>query len=52
MPVLDFVPLKTVDALISGGGNPKAKPPPAPLEKPQPLPPARSSNRRQRRPRR
>ena len=40
LPVLDFVQLKTVDALISGGGNPDAKPPPAPLEKPQPLPPA------------
>jgi len=40
MPVLDFVPLKTVDSLMSGGGNPNAKPPPAPLERPQPLPPA------------
>ena len=41
MPVLDFVPLRTVDALISGGGNPDAKPPPAPLvEKPLPVPPA------------
>ena len=25
MPVLDFVPLKTVDALMSGGGDPTAK---------------------------
>ena len=40
LPILDFVSLKTVDALISGGGNPDAKPPPAPLVKPQPLPPA------------
>jgi len=40
LPVLDFVPLRTVDALISGGGNPDAKPPPATFEKPQPLPPA------------
>ncbi len=42
MPVLDFVPLKTVDALISGGGNPKANPPPATFEqpKPEPEPPA------------
>jgi TonB family protein len=40
MPVLDFVPLKTVDSLMSGGGNPNAKPPPAPMEKPEPLPPA------------
>jgi len=40
MPILDFVPLKTVEALISGGGNPNARPPPAPLEKPLPAPPA------------
>ena len=40
MPILDFVPVKTVDALISGGGNPNARPPPAPLEKPLPAPPA------------
>ena len=34
-PVLDFVPLKTIDAAFAGGGNPNAKlPPPAP----QPLP--------------
>lgn len=26
VPVLDFVPLKTVDALMSGGGNPNARP--------------------------
>ena len=29
VPILDFVPIKTVDDLMSGGGNPKAKPPPA-----------------------
>jgi TonB family protein len=38
--VLDFVPLKTVDSLMSGGGNPNANPPPAPMEKPQSLPEA------------
>src|SRR5262249_55672353 len=37
-PILDFVPVKTVDALISGGGNPNAKPPP-PAPTPQPQPP-------------
>jgi TonB family protein len=40
MPVLDFIPLKTVDSALSGGGNPNAKPPPATFEKPQPAPPA------------
>jgi len=40
LPVLDFVPLKTVDALLSGGGNPNANPPPAPMQKPLPAPPA------------
>jgi len=39
LPILDFVPMKTVDALVSGGGNPKAQPP-APAPEPQPLPPA------------
>jgi len=39
LPILDFVPVKTVDALISGGGNPKAQPPPAaPLAQAQPPP--------------
>jgi TonB family protein len=39
MPVLDFIPFKTVDAMVSGGGNPAAKPQaPAPL--PQPAAPA------------
>jgi periplasmic protein TonB len=37
MPVLDFVPMKTIDAAFSGGGNPNAKPPPP---APQPQPPA------------
>jgi colicin import membrane protein len=40
MPVLNFVPLKTVDEMMSGGGNPNAKPPPATFEKQQPTPPA------------
>jgi TonB family protein len=43
MPVLDFVPLKTVDALVSGGGNPDARPPsapPKPVEVTPPVPPA------------
>jgi outer membrane biosynthesis protein TonB len=40
LPLLDFIPVKTVDDLISGGGNPKAKPPPAvPQPQPQPEPP-------------
>jgi colicin import membrane protein len=38
--VLDFVPLKTVDSLMSGGGNPNATPPPAPITKPEPPAPA------------
>jgi TonB family protein len=39
LPVIDFIPFKTVDAMVSGGGNPAAKPPaPAPL--PQPVAPA------------
>lgn len=41
MQILDFVALKTIDALIPpGGGNPHANSPPAPLEKPLPAPPA------------
>jgi len=40
LPTLDFVPVKTVDELISGGGNPKAKPvaalPAQPPPQPQP----------------
>jgi len=40
MPVLDFVPLKTVDDAFSGGGRPDAKAAPATFEKPQPAPPA------------
>lgn len=38
-PVLDFVPMKTIDAALSGGGNPNATPPP-PVPQPQPQPPA------------
>jgi len=36
LPVLDFVPMKTIDAAFAGGGNPDAKPPPP---APQPVPP-------------
>lgn len=40
MPILDFVPVKTVDALVSGGGNPNGSPPPPPLPPaPKPAPP-------------
>jgi protein TonB len=39
LPVLDFIPVKTVDALVSGGGDPTAKPPPS-APAPQPQPPA------------
>ncbi|MDW8309389.1 MAG: TonB family protein [Verrucomicrobiales bacterium] len=36
-PLIDFVPLKTIDEALAGGGNPQAAPaPPAP---PQPSPP-------------
>jgi TonB family protein len=38
MPVLDFVALKTVDDVLSGGGRPDAKSAPATFEKPQPAP--------------
>ena len=27
VPLLDFVPVRTVDSLLSGGGDPKATPP-------------------------
>jgi TonB family protein len=45
IPPIDFIPFKTVDAMISGGGNPNAKPPPAapiqaPLTPPAPAAPA------------
>jgi TonB family protein len=43
MEVLDFVPAKTVDALVSGGGRPDAKPlAPTPTPQPKPIaqPPA------------
>lgn len=36
-PLLDFVPMKTIDAALSDGGNPRATPPPP---APQPQPPA------------
>jgi len=41
LELLDFVPLKTVDALMSGGGNPNAKSAAATfVQPPQPQPPA------------
>jgi TonB family protein len=30
LPLIDFIPLKTTDAMVSGGGNPNARPPPSP----------------------
>jgi outer membrane biosynthesis protein TonB len=47
VPVLDFIPVRTVDDLVSGGGNPNAKPPAAlpvppqaqPTPQPQPAAP-------------
>jgi len=41
LPILDFVPLKTVDALVSGGGNPNGRlpEPPPPTPQPQPVAP-------------
>jgi TonB family protein len=38
VPILDFVPIKTVDELVSGGGNPKAKSAPALPAQPEPQP--------------
>ena len=38
MPVLDFVAYKTVDAMVSGGGNPNAKPPPGSKAAPEARP--------------
>jgi|SRR5882762_3198876 len=38
-PPLDFVPWKTVDALVSGGGNPNARPPVVTPTPPAPAPP-------------
>ena len=39
LPPLDFVPWKTVDAAVSGGGNPHARPPVAVPTPPVPAPP-------------
>jgi TonB family protein len=39
VPLLDFIPVKTVDDMISGGGNPNAKPPAALPVPPQAQPP-------------
>jgi len=38
LATIDFIPAATVDAAVSGGGNPRATPPPAP-EPPAPTPP-------------
>jgi TonB family protein len=40
LPLLDFIPSKTVDALLSGGGTPDAAPPPPAQEFLPPPPPA------------
>jgi len=48
MPPIDFVPWKTVDAMVSAGGNPQSRPPaaiptpPAPPVAPPPTPPVRA----------
>ena len=40
LPQINFIPTRTVDALLSGGGNPNAQPPPpAPAPVPQIVPP-------------
>jgi len=41
-PLIDFVPLKTIEEALSGGGNPNARPPETapPPPAPQPQPPA------------
>jgi TonB family protein len=39
MPPLDVIPWKTVDAMVSGGGNPQARPPVAAPAPPVPAPP-------------
>jgi TonB family protein len=38
LPVINFVPFKTVDAMVSGGGNPQAQPPPPAPPAPPPSP--------------
>ncbi len=38
LPILDFVPVKTVDALVTGGGNPNGRLPEPPPPRPQPKP--------------
>jgi len=40
LPVLTFIPLKTVDDLVSGGGNPNARPPAPVVQPPPPQPQA------------
>lgn len=45
LPILNFVPAKTVDELVApGGGDPHAKPPPpTPIRPPQPQPPPQAA---------
>ena len=38
LPVINFIPFKTVDAMVSGGGNPNAQPPAPAPPAPQPAP--------------
>lgn len=38
-PPIDFIPLKTIDEALSGGGNPNARPPAPQPPAPQPQPP-------------
>jgi TonB family protein len=40
VPLIDFVPVKTVDAAMSGGGNPNGGPPPLASQPTPPAPPA------------
>jgi outer membrane biosynthesis protein TonB len=54
LPLLEFIPLKTTDDLISGGGNPNANSAPRPLEpppvQPQPQPPVQPASPPERKP--
>lgn len=40
VPLIDFVPVKVIDAALAGGGNPNANPLPPPPAPPQPAPPS------------
>jgi TonB family protein len=39
LPMINFIPVKTIDAAFSGGGNPIAQPPPPATPAPQPVQP-------------